>query len=39
MTRRAVIVEVVRSPFGRGREDGVLAPLHPVDLYAQVLRG
>ena len=39
MTRRAVIVEVVRSPFGRGREDGALAPLHPVDLYAQVLRG
>ncbi|MGD9601135.1 MAG: acetyl-CoA C-acyltransferase [Gammaproteobacteria bacterium] len=37
--RRAVIVDVVRSPFGRGREDGALAGLHPVDLYAQVLRG
>jgi len=37
--RRAVVVDVVRSPFGRGREDGALAGLHPVDLYAQVLRG
>ena len=37
--RRAVIIEVVRSPFGRGREDGALAGLHPVDLYAQVLQG
>jgi len=37
--RRAVIVDVVRSPFGRGREDGALAGLHPVDLYAQVLAG
>ena len=36
-TRRAVIVEVVRSPFGRGREGGLLHGLHPVDLYAQVL--
>ena len=37
--RRAVIVDVVRSPFGRGREGGVLSGLHPVDLYAQVLQG
>ncbi|MGH8596555.1 MAG: thiolase family protein, partial [Gammaproteobacteria bacterium] len=37
--RRAVIVDVVRSPFGRGREDGALAGIHPVDLYAQVLQG
>ena len=37
--RRAVIIEVVRSPFGRGREDGALAGIHPVDLYAQVLQG
>ncbi len=36
--RRAVIVDVVRSPFARGREDGAFAGLHPVDLYAQVLR-
>lgn len=38
-TRRAVIVDVVRSPFGRGRAGGVLSGLHPVDLYAQVLQG
>jgi acetyl-CoA acetyltransferase family protein len=37
--RRAVIIDVVRSPFGRGREDGALSGLHPVDLYAQVLAG
>jgi acetyl-CoA acyltransferase len=35
--RRAVIVDIVRSPFGRAREDGALAPLHPVNLYAHVL--
>jgi acetyl-CoA acyltransferase len=36
--RRAVIVDVVRSPFGRGRPGGALDGIHPVDLYAQVLR-
>ena len=36
--RRAVIVDIVRSPFGRGREGGLLYGLHPVDLYAQVLQ-
>lgn len=36
--RRAVIVDVVRSPFGRGRAGGALDGIHPVDLYAQVLR-
>ena len=36
-TRRAVIVDVCRSPFTRGRENGALAGVHPVDLYAQVL--
>ena len=36
--RRAVIVDVVRSPFGRGRASGALSGLHPVDLYAQTLR-
>lgn len=36
--RRAVIVDVVRSPFGRGRPGGALEGLHPVDLYAQVLQ-
>lgn len=35
--RRAVIVDVCRSPFARGRENGALAAVHPVDLYAQVL--
>jgi acetyl-CoA acetyltransferase family protein len=35
--RRAVIVDVVRSPFGRARETGALASLHPVNLYATVL--
>lgn len=35
--RRAVIVDIVRSPFGRAREDGALAPMHPVNLYAHVL--
>jgi acetyl-CoA acetyltransferase family protein len=38
VTRRAVIVDVVRSPFGRGRTGGALSAWHPVDLYAQVLR-
>ena len=37
MTRQAVIVDVVRSPFARGREAGGLATMHPVSLYAQVL--
>jgi acetyl-CoA acyltransferase len=36
--RRAVIVDIVRSPFGRGRPGGALAGVHPVDLYAEVLR-
>jgi acetyl-CoA acyltransferase len=36
--RRAVIVDVVRSPFGRGRTGGALDGLHPVDLYARVLK-
>ncbi|HMM76756.1 MAG TPA: thiolase family protein [Gammaproteobacteria bacterium] len=35
--RRAVIVDVVRSPFGRGRENGALAGVHPVDLYAETI--
>ena len=39
MVRRAVIVDIVRSPFCRGRTEGALSALHPVDLYAQVLRG
>jgi acetyl-CoA acyltransferase len=35
--RRAVIVDIVRSPFARGRENGTYAGLHPVNLYAEVL--
>lgn len=35
--RRAVIVDIARSPFGKGRTGGSLAGIHPVDLYAQVL--
>jgi acetyl-CoA acetyltransferase family protein len=34
---RAVIVDAVRSPMGRGRPTGALANLHPNDLLAQVL--
>src|SRR5215475_13159311 len=36
--RRAVIVDVVRSPFGKGRPGGALHGIHPVDLYAQVIQ-
>ncbi len=35
----AYIVDVVRTPFGRGRESGALAGMHPVDLLASVLNG
>jgi acetyl-CoA acyltransferase len=35
--RRAVIVDLVRSPFGRGRPGGALDGMHPVDLYAHAL--
>ena len=37
--RRALIIDVVRSPFARGRAGGALDGIHPVSLYAQVLRG
>ena len=36
--RRAVVIDVVRSPFGRGKNGGALTGIHPVSLYAQVLR-
>ncbi|WP_323035609.1 thiolase family protein [Pararhodobacter sp.] len=36
--RRAVIVDIVRSPFARGKAGGALSHLHPVDLYARVLQ-
>lgn len=34
---RAVIVDAVRSPIGRGREHGALSPVHPSDLLGSVL--
>jgi len=37
--RRAVIVDVVRTPFAKGREDGALSAVHPVDLLAHTLKG
>ena len=35
--RRAVIVDAVRSPMGKGKKTGTLADTHPVDLLAAVL--
>lgn len=35
--REAYIVEAVRAPVGRGREDGALHGVHPVDLLATTL--
>ena len=36
--REAVIVDAIRTPTGKGREGGALADIHPVDLFATVLR-
>ncbi|MGW4338738.1 thiolase family protein [Rhodococcus koreensis] len=33
----AVLVDIVRSPMGKGKPGGSLSPLHPVELLAQVL--
>ncbi|MGH7293252.1 MAG: beta-ketoacyl synthase N-terminal-like domain-containing protein, partial [Myxococcota bacterium] len=38
MSRTAVIVDVVRTPSGRGKPGGALSGVHPVDLAAGVLR-
>jgi acetyl-CoA acetyltransferase family protein len=35
--RDAYIVEACRTPIGRGKPDGALAPVHPVKLLAHVL--
>ncbi|NUM52727.1 MAG: thiolase family protein [Candidatus Hydrogenedentes bacterium] len=35
--RDVFIVEAVRTPIGRGRDDGALHSVHPVDLLAQTL--
>ena len=37
--REAVIVDVVRTPSGRGKPGGALSGVHPVDLAAGVLTG
>ncbi|MGW9631985.1 thiolase family protein [Agromyces sp. NPDC055520] len=37
MSREAVIVDVVRTPVGRGKPGGLLSGVHPVDLLAGVL--
>lgn len=37
MTRRAVVVDVVRTPFTKGKDSGALVGVHPVDLLAGVL--
>ena len=38
MPRTAVIVDVVRTPSGRGKPGGALSGIHPVDLAAGVLQ-
>ena len=38
MNPTAVIVDVVRTPSGRGKPGGALSDVHPVDLAAGVLR-
>ena len=38
MSRTAVIVDVVRTPSGRGKPGGALSGIHPVDLAAGVLQ-
>ncbi|WP_022894069.1 thiolase family protein [Agromyces subbeticus] len=37
MSTEAVIVDVVRTPVGRGKPGGILSEVHPVDLLAGVL--
>ena len=37
--RRALIVDVVRTPFAKGRADGARSGVHPVDLLAKTLEG
>ncbi|MFD5215317.1 thiolase family protein [Microbacterium sp. NPDC058345] len=38
MSSEAVIVDVVRTPVGRGKPGGALSAVHPVDLAAGVLQ-
>jgi len=37
--RDAVIIDVVRTPSGKGKAGGYLADIHPIDLLASTLRG
>jgi acetyl-CoA acyltransferase len=37
MSSEAVIIDVVRTPVGRGKPGGLLSGIHPVDLLAGVL--
>ena len=37
MSTEAVIVDVIRTPVGRGKPGGMLSAVHPVDLLAGVL--
>jgi len=37
MNNNPVIVDIVRSPMGRGKPGGALSNLHPVDLLSQTL--
>lgn len=39
MQNNPVIVDVVRSPMGRGKAGGSLSQVHPVDLLAQTIAG
>jgi acetyl-CoA acyltransferase len=36
--RDAVIVDAVRTPIGKGKAQGALAAMHPVDLHAHAIR-
>jgi acetyl-CoA acetyltransferase len=37
MNNNPVIVDIVRSPMGRGKRCGALSEMHPVDLLSQTL--
>ncbi|MEX0407301.1 thiolase family protein [Aquibium sp. LZ166] len=37
MSRAPLIIDAVRSPMGRGKSNGALASIHPVELLAQLL--
>jgi acetyl-CoA acetyltransferase len=39
MQNNPVIIDIVRSPMGRGKPGGALSEVHPVDLLSQVLVG